>query len=45
MLERGHTTITCTSSDGFAKSDCLVTVSYSFWQWILELFALGWLWY
>lgn len=44
-LGRGTTYITCLSDDTFAASQCEVTVSYTFGQWIIMTILFGWLWY
>lgn len=44
-LSRGTATITCRSQDGFASSRCQVEITYSFPQWLIEIFLFGWLWY
>lgn len=47
-LKRGSAVITCTVTDqnGVKASDsCMVTVKYSWWQWIIVIFLFGWIWY
>lgn len=42
------TTITCTVTDEYGNSvsdACNVTVGYSWWQWIIGILLLGFLWY
>lgn len=45
---KGSATITCTVVDEYGKTiqdTCNVTVSYSFWQWIIKIVLLGFIWY
>ncbi len=42
---RGTTTISCYTDDGYASSTCLVTVDYTFGQWLIKTILFGWLWY
>lgn len=45
---RGTATITCTVTDsnGNTISDtCEITVTYTWWQWIIKIILLGFLWY
>ncbi len=48
----GKAIITCTtvdptdgSSDNFASSQCEVTVTYKWWQWLIVIFLFGFIWY
>lgn len=41
----GTAVITCASADGHASGTCNVTVSYTFWQWIIVYILFGWIWY
>lgn len=39
-------TVTATDKYGFAETAvCTVTVRYDWWQWLIRIFLLGWLWY
>lgn len=41
-----HITVTATDKYGFAETAvCTVTVRYDWWQWLIRIFLLGWLWY
>lgn len=42
---RGSTAITATSVDGGKTSTCMVTVSYTWWQWLIKILLFGWIWY
>lgn len=45
---RGTAKIYCTVTDMYGNKTtdfCTVTVKYNIWQWIIVLFALGWIWY
>ncbi|MCQ2459933.1 MAG: Ig-like domain-containing protein [Ruminococcus sp.] len=47
-LKRGNAIVTCTVTDIFGnqKQDtCLVTVKYSWWQWLIKIVLFGWIWY
>ena len=47
-LDYGKATITCTVTDEYGckvSTNCLVTVKYSFLQWLFMLFFFGWIWY
>ena len=41
----GLAVVTCTSADGTFSDVCEVTVHFTFWQVLIELFLFGWLWY
>ncbi len=41
----GTTTVTAKSKDGKFEKDFEVTVSYSFWQWLIIIVLFGWIWY
>ncbi len=44
----GNTIITCTVTDEYgnvAKDTCTVTVKFQWWQWLIWIFLLGFLWY
>ena len=41
----GTVYITVTSNDGKTRTNYEVTVSYSWWQWLIILIFFGWLWY
>ena len=45
MTGKGTATITAKSTDGKAAAECKVTVSYAWWQWIIMIVLLGFLWY
>ncbi len=45
MTGRGSATITAKSSDGEVTATCSVNVSYAWWQWIIIIVLLGFLWY
>ena len=45
MTGAGTATITAKSTDGKATAECKVTVSYAWWQWIIMIVLLGFLWY
>ena len=45
MTGTGTATITAKSTDGKATAECKVTVSYAWWQWIIMIVLLGFLWY
>ena len=40
----GVATITATSADGRATASCLVTVTYTPWQWVKHYVLFGWAW-
>ena len=40
----GTATVTCTSADGRASAACIVTVTYTPWQWVKHYVLFGWLW-
>ncbi len=45
---RGSATITCTVTDEYGNTvsdTCEVTVKFTFWQWIIYILFLGFLWY
>ena len=42
---RGTATVTCTSADGQASSQCQVRVDYTLKQWVTMVLLFGWLWY
>ena len=45
---RGTATITCTVTDEYGnvvKDTCTVTVKFQWWQWIIWILLLGFLWY
>ncbi|MBQ9553124.1 MAG: InlB B-repeat-containing protein [Clostridia bacterium] len=47
-VKRGTAIITCTVTDEYGNSvsdHCIVTVSYTVWQWIIRIMLFGWLWY
>lgn len=47
-LKTGEATITCTVTDSAGtvfQDTCTVTVSYAWWQWIIRIVLLGFLWY
>ncbi len=44
----GKAVITCTvtdSSGNASTAECTVTVKYNWWQWLIRIFLLGFLWY
>ena len=41
---RGTATVTATTEDGRTAS-CTVTVQYTWWQWLIRILLLGWIWY
>lgn len=46
--ERGTATITCTITDEFGnteKDTCTVEVTFAWWQWIIYILLLGFIWY
>ncbi len=45
MTGKGTATITAKSTDGKVSSQCKVTVKYAWWQWIIKIVLLGFLWY
>lgn len=45
MTGKGTATITAKSADGVASAECKVTVKYAWWQWIIKIVLLGFLWY
>lgn len=45
MTGPGSATITAKSTDGKASAQCKVSVSYAWWQWIIRIVLLGFLWY
>lgn len=45
MTGKGTATITAKSTDGKASAECKVTVKYAWWQWIIKIVLLGFLWY
>ncbi len=44
-IDRGTAIITAKTEDGGFVKTCTVTVKYNWWQWILEIFLFGWIWY
>lgn len=47
-LKRGTATITCSVTDeagSTVKDTCKVTVKYTFVQWLIKIFLLGFIWY
>lgn len=47
-IKTGEATITCTVTDSLgnvSQDACTVTVSYAWWQWIIRIVLLGFLWY
>ena len=40
----GSAVITCASIDGRASAECVVTVTYTPWQWVKHYILFGWLW-
>lgn len=47
-VSRGEAKITCTVTDenGNSVSDtCTVKVAYTWWQWLIRIVLLGWIWY
>ena len=40
----GTATVTATSADGRASAGCLVTVTYTPWQWVKHYVLFGWAW-
>ena len=40
----GTATILATSADGRATASCLVTVTYTPWQWVKHYILFGWAW-
>lgn len=45
MTGKGTATITAKSTDGKVSAECKVTVKYAWWQWIIKIVLLGFLWY
>ena len=45
MVGKGNAVITAKSTDGIAKAECKVTVTYSTIQWIIVIVLFGWIWY
>lgn len=46
--DRGTATITCTITDEFGnteKDTCTVEVTFAWWQWIIYILLLGFIWY
>ena len=44
----GEAEITVTVTDEYGnvvEDPCKVTVSYSWWQWLMVIFLFGWIWY
>ncbi|MBQ8763589.1 MAG: leucine-rich repeat protein [Clostridia bacterium] len=41
----GTTTITATIEGTDISDSCEITVSYAWWQWLIRIFLLGFLWY
>ncbi len=41
----GTATITVTSEDGGFRRSCTVKVTMAWWQWLIKIMFLGWLWY
>ena len=41
-LGKGTATVTCVSADGFAESQCVVTVKLTLMQWIRHYIFFGW---
>ncbi len=41
----GTVYVAAVSDDGKTRSNCEVTVSYAWWQWIIVILLFGWLWY
>lgn len=47
-VDKGTATVTCTVTDsnGNTVTDiCKVTVTYTWWQWIIKFVLFGWIWY
>ena len=47
-LRKGTTTVTCTVTDEYGnttKDTCTVTVKFQWWQWLIWILLLGFLWY
>ena len=44
-VRRGTAVVTAHSADGTQTAKCKVTVKYEWWQWIIIIFLLGWIWY
>ena len=42
---KGTATITASTPDGELTSECTVTVTYSWLQWIIVYILFGWIWY
>lgn len=46
--KKGSSVITCTVTDEYgnvATDTCNVSVSYTWWQWIIKIVLFGWIWY
>lgn len=44
----GTTTVTVTATDEYGRTvtdTCTVTVKYAWWQWLIRIFLLGFIWY
>lgn len=41
----GTAIITATSEDGEHTAECTVTVRILWWQWLIKILFLGWIWY
>ena len=47
-LHPGEARITVTATDEYGNAltrSCTVTVRYTWWQWLIVVFLLGWVWY
>ena len=47
-LKKGSTTVTVTATDEYGnveKATCTVTVKYAWWQVLIRIFLLGFIWY
>ena len=48
FLQKGDVTITATTADAFGEEvteSTVITVKYTWWQWILVILLFGWIWY
>lgn len=47
-LKKGATTVTVAATDEYGNTvecTCKVTVKYAWWQWLIRIFLLGFIWY